>query len=203
MGFSSLRLVFLQACESAQSDPYQAFSGVAQRLAQKGIPAVVGMQYKILQQVANRFVSVFYESVAQKLTIDAAVQKARRTIVDESSDPAQRLAFGLPVLYLRESDSLFAPSGPANAQVTPLSGFVVCPWCSIRNPVVDKFCLDCMGSLICVCGVRVEIPRKSCGACNTLLTAGGKVANAAAANAISGVTSFGEPADSGNGGAKI
>ncbi|HVN79589.1 MAG TPA: CHAT domain-containing protein, partial [Terriglobia bacterium] len=39
MGMSSLHLVFLQACESAESDPYQAFSGVAQQLAQKAIPA--------------------------------------------------------------------------------------------------------------------------------------------------------------------
>jgi hypothetical protein len=171
MGRNSVRLVFLQACESALSDPYQAFSGVAQQLAQKGIPAVVGMQYKIQQGVANRFASAFYGALANKLTVDAAVQKARRTIVDNSSDTAQRLGFGLPVLYLRESDSLFATEGPVHGQDKILpSEFSPCPWCSARNTAIDNFCGECRGELICPsCGARVDRRRASCGKCDYTL----------------------------------
>jgi hypothetical protein len=200
MGFSSLRLVFLQACESAQSDPYQAFSGVAQQLAQKAIPAVVGMQYKINQQVANKFASAFYEALAQKLTVDVALQKARRTIVDEFSDPIQRLGFGLPVLYLRESDSMFAPAGSVGAQ-TPQSEFDACPWCQARNKVTEKFCGDCSGSLACSnCKTRVDRRRKFCGECNAPLVPG-VAATASPAQpppAISGGDSFGPKVGSGS-----
>jgi len=179
MGYSSLRLVFLQACESAQSDPYQAFSGVAQQLAQKAIPAVVGMQYKINQQVANRFAKAFYEALAQRNTVDAALQKARKTISEEFSDQTQRLGFGLPVLYLRESDSMFAPWGPAGAQEkAPLSEFVPCPWCQARNKVADKFCGNCSGSLVCSnCKTRVDQPRKFCGECSAALIPGASAAS--------------------------
>lgn len=174
MKVPSVRLVFLQACESAQSDPYQAFSGVAQQLAQKGIPAVVGMQTKINNQVANQFARSFYTALADKLTIDAAVQKARTTMSDAPSDSAQRLGFGLPVLYLQKSDSLFPPSvtaaTPTGGQDRTLSELVACPWCSHRNRSVDNFCAVCDGQVVCLkCGTRVSEPRLSCGNCGTPL----------------------------------
>jgi len=104
--------------------------------------------------------------------VDAAVQKARRTIVDNSSDAAQRLGFGLPVLYLRESDSLFATEGPMHGQDKILpSEFSPCPWCSARNTAVDKFCGECRGQLICpACGLRVDRRRASCGNCDYILS---------------------------------
>src|SRR6266567_5057670 len=110
--YQSIRLVFLQACESAFSDPYQAFSGIAQQLAQKKIPAVVGMQYKIHQQVANAFACEFYTALAGKYKVDVALQKARRKIAIDFSSSLERLTFGLPVLYLRESESLFDTVAP-------------------------------------------------------------------------------------------
>jgi CHAT domain len=140
MDCDDLRLVFLQACESAQSDPYRAFSGVAQQLAQKGIPAVVGMQYKIHHRVANRFAEAFYEALAlaETVTVDVAVQKARRKIADEFSDSIERLGFGLPVLYLRESDSMFAPGASTGGQEkTPLSTPVV-PDTAVASPTLPS-----------------------------------------------------------------
>jgi len=134
----SVRLVFLQACETAQSDPHEAFSGVAQQLAQKAIPAVVGMQYKIDHLVANRFAEAFYEALTRRLTVDAALQNARKAISEEFSAQTQRLAFGLPVLYLRESDSMFAPGGAAGAQEkTPLSTPVV-PGTAAASPTLPS-----------------------------------------------------------------
>lgn len=182
--YQSIRLVFLQACESAFSDPYQAFSGVAQQLAQKKIPAVVGMQYKIHQEVANAFACEFYTALAGKSKVDVALQKARWKIATEHSGSLDRLSFGLPVLYLRESESLFesvVPAAPAAsavsaapaAKATPLE-LVTCPWCSSRkNNIDDTFCGECDGSLICTnCQKRVDRSRRSCGKCRAVLTAG-------------------------------
>jgi hypothetical protein len=98
----SLRLVYLQACESALGNPYQAVSSVAMRLAHKNIPAVVAMQYKIKQSVASLFAQAFYEALAKPEPIGNAVQLARSKVIQQlrPSGVAQ-LAFGLPVLYLR------------------------------------------------------------------------------------------------------
>ena len=178
MPLPSLSLVFLQACESAQSDPYQAFSGVAEQLAQKGIPAVVGMQTKINHLVANKFARAFYEALADRLTVDAAVQKARATMSDASSDSAHRMGFGLPVLYLQKSESLFAPIGPtgtpagsgvisAGPTTTPmLPESFVCPWCGGRNISDDNFCATCRGQVVCLtCKTRIARQRLDCGSC--------------------------------------
>jgi len=173
--YKSIRLVFLQACESAFSDPYQAFSGVAQQLAQKKIPAVVGMQYKIHQEVANAFACEFYTALAGKSKVDVALQKARWKIATEHSGSLDRLSFGLPVLYLRESESMFdSVAPPPVPEKTPPSEFVTCPWCASRtNRITDYYCDDCKGSLKCGnCDTRVDRQRGSCGRCNKSLSEG-------------------------------
>lgn len=194
MGFPSLRLVFLQACESAYSDPYQVFSGVAQQLAQKKIPAVVGMQYKIHQQVANAFASEFYRALAERCTVDASIQKARWKIAVDFSNSIERLAFGLPVLYLRDSEPLFSTSAPVGTPqtITP-SEYVACPWCPVRNKITDKYCGDCEGSLVCPnpnCKTRVDRPRNTCGECNAPLNRGKPTGAASPSTALPGKDKF-------------
>jgi hypothetical protein len=107
-GYQSLRLIFLQACESALANPHRAVSSVAMRLAQINIPAVVAMQYKIEQQVANLFAQTFYEALAEPVSIDVAVQRGRRQIRrnyrrQRADQGSRSFAFGLPVLFLRDS----------------------------------------------------------------------------------------------------
>src|SRR5579859_623946 len=103
-----LRLVFLQACESAfsnsnSSNTYQAFSGVANLLAMGNIPAVVAMQYKIRMDIANLFARTFYEALTLSDPVDVAVQKGRSRIQSRmrTSSGGHRYDFCLPVLYLR------------------------------------------------------------------------------------------------------
>ncbi|HLL80965.1 MAG TPA: CHAT domain-containing protein [Ktedonobacteraceae bacterium] len=104
------KLVFLQACESALPDTYRGVSGVARALAQNNIPAVVAMQYKIMNSIANNFAVAFYEQLATGLSVDQAVQAGRKAINKFSNDDDfQYHAFGLPVLYLRSYDSIFEP----------------------------------------------------------------------------------------------
>ena len=60
-----LKAVVLQACESAKSDPYHAFSGVAASLAASGVPAVIGMQYVVAANLATIFSRGMYRALAR------------------------------------------------------------------------------------------------------------------------------------------
>jgi CHAT domain-containing protein len=106
---NSLRLVFLQSCESALSNSYEAVSGCAKFLVNNGVSAVIGMQYKIQASAAVLFAKTFYEALKKSLPIDVAVQEARKKMSLAISDNEQSYAFGLPVLYLSQSQPLFVP----------------------------------------------------------------------------------------------
>ncbi|MBM4423784.1 MAG: CHAT domain-containing protein [Chloroflexi bacterium] len=67
IGKQSLRLVFLNACESARmSDApgHDPFAGTAAALVMSGIPAVIAMQYPISDRAAITFASAFYTNLA-------------------------------------------------------------------------------------------------------------------------------------------
>jgi hypothetical protein len=125
----SLRLVFLQACESAaaQHSPYQVISGLALRLAASNVPAVVAMHFQIRSEIANVFARAFYDTLKERTEIAVAMHAARRLLyVRGVEDESQRAGFGLPVLYLRGSGVLLAPVEapappvrPVRAQVEP------------------------------------------------------------------------------------
>jgi hypothetical protein len=99
----SLRLVTLNACEGARGGKHDIFSSTASILAQKGIPAVVAMQYEITDRAALEFARTFYGAIADGLTVDAAVTEGR---VAMSISLPNTLEWGTPVLYMRASDSL-------------------------------------------------------------------------------------------------
>jgi CHAT domain len=108
----SLRLVFLQACESAatQYSPYQIISGLALRLAQRSIPAVIAMHFQVKSALVNEFARAFYDKMKERTDIEIAMHAARRELfLSEVGDESQRGGFGLPVLYLRGSGALLTP----------------------------------------------------------------------------------------------
>jgi hypothetical protein len=157
----SVRMVFLQACESAAGDPYHAISGVAQRLAHVNIPAIVAMQYKVKQPHAIEFAREFYKELAAGKSIDVAVQRARGPLSDEKG--ASSHAFGLPVLYQRQPGGLFAEvAGGEPRKATPSSGKRVCPWCGFETGPEDDACGKCAGDLICKCGRSIARPGNYC-----------------------------------------
>jgi hypothetical protein len=96
------RLVFLQACEGAHSESYEAFRGVALQLVYSKIPAVVAMQYPIENRVANSFSIKFYQSLSEGDPVDVATQKGRAELavyLDERNFSSR--AFGSPVVYVQ------------------------------------------------------------------------------------------------------
>jgi CHAT domain len=96
----ALRLVVLNACEGARSDPTDPFAGTAQTLIQQGIPAVVAMQFEITDRAAIAFTSELYAAVADGYPLDAALSQARQAIYTDVSE----IEWATPVLYLRAPD---------------------------------------------------------------------------------------------------
>jgi len=97
-----LGLISMATCESAQSDNPQGFLGIAPQLVQRGIPAVVAMQYEVYIKTAKVFLEDFYTSVAARKPIDWAVQSARKAVsLDFKLDNRE---FATPVLYMRAKD---------------------------------------------------------------------------------------------------
>ncbi|HSR32677.1 MAG TPA: CHAT domain-containing protein, partial [Anaerolineae bacterium] len=101
----SLRLVFLNACDTATVTREQGldpFAGVASAMVMAGIPAVVAMQFPISDQAAITFSGTFYPLLAQGNPVDVAMAEGRRAIRLGNS---RTMEWGTPVLFMR------APNG--------------------------------------------------------------------------------------------
>jgi hypothetical protein len=72
------RLALLLACESARVGSQQVFSGLAPGLLLAGVPAVIGMQYPVLDTFANSFANEFYAALLKEDDILSALRLARR-----------------------------------------------------------------------------------------------------------------------------
>jgi hypothetical protein len=141
------RLIFLQTCEGARSNSsYQALRGSALQLVYSGIPAVIAMQYKIENQVANLFAKKFYESLGNGKPIDASVQDGRLELaMFLENENFNSRAFGSPVIFLQNANSIIIAD--AQTELTHPRTPVVqeCPQCLDKLPPGFKinYCLHC------------------------------------------------------------
>lgn len=118
-GFPSLRLVFLNACDTARAGGAEPLAGVATALVAAGIPAVIAMQMPVPDAVALTFSRRVYGRLAEGDPIEAAVSEGRLAITGMRTGVA---SWGIPVLFLRAGDGrLFAADEPPppRATVTP------------------------------------------------------------------------------------
>jgi CHAT domain-containing protein len=99
----SLRLVVLNACEGARGSARDIFSSTASILLQRGIPAVLAMQYEITDRAAVELARSFYEALADEMPVDAAVAEARKAVSLEVNNTVE---WGTPVLYMRPPDGM-------------------------------------------------------------------------------------------------
>ena len=162
----NLKLVFLQACESALPDPFVGISSVAQFLALRGVPAVVGMQAKIEQEVAGVFAHKFYQHLASREPVDVAVKEGRQAI---NSRYPEHNAFALPVTYLASYESLIGmpkmphvSRGGNESNAAPRQ----CPRCN--EMTLENCCPNCGLWLNCHTCKRVlpePLRAKFCGKC--------------------------------------
>jgi tetratricopeptide (TPR) repeat protein len=96
----------LNACQSAMQDASEA--GLAQRLAEAGVPVTVGMAYSVTVSAAERAMPALYGKIADGTELTAAVHAARRHLHE---DKARRAYFGqtldledwmLPVMFAQQ-----------------------------------------------------------------------------------------------------
>lgn len=98
-------LFFLAACESAKGSIGQAFVGLAPRLVEAGVPAVVAMQDKISVLSAQKLTRHFYEQLLKHGIIDQALNEARSTLYDQDDTN-----WSMPALFMRlRTGQLFEP----------------------------------------------------------------------------------------------
>jgi len=116
---SSVRLAVLNACDSARADPTDSFAGVAPRLVQAGVPAVVAMQTYLPDALAPAFAAAFYRALADGQAVDAAVTAGRVALFGHAADQA---CWSIPVLYLSAGDGVLwqTESAGASAVGSPL-----------------------------------------------------------------------------------
>jgi hypothetical protein len=108
----AMQLAVLNACEGARSSGRDAFSGVAQELVRRGLPAVVAMQAEISDRAALVFTHEFYWFLTRGLPIDAAMCEVRKAMA--TSDEASE--WGTAVLLRSDVDQSFRirpAGGPA------------------------------------------------------------------------------------------
>ncbi|MFN8489862.1 MAG: CHAT domain-containing protein [Caldilineaceae bacterium] len=108
-GKRTLSMLVLNACQGAVTSSHRAFSGIAPRLVQHGIPAVVAMQYPILDSTARLFANRFYHNLALGRPVDAAIQDTRNFIsIQVGFDFPD---FATPVLYMQAEEGAIFPGG--------------------------------------------------------------------------------------------
>lgn len=99
---SNVKLVILNACETAASDEGKAFMGVAPRLVWAGIPAVIAMQFAIPDDVAVTFIQDLYNALAQGKPLDMAMTAARKGAYFVNDE----IFWAIPVLFMRAPDGV-------------------------------------------------------------------------------------------------
>lgn len=99
----SLRLVVLNACQGAQAGV--GYVGLAQLLAERGVPAVLAMQYPIGEAAALEFARTFYTALALRRPVDVATSEARKAMSVATSATWE---WATPVLFLGGDGALWA-----------------------------------------------------------------------------------------------
>ena len=107
----------LNACQSAMQDDSEA--GLAQRLAEAGVPVTVGMAYSVTVSAAEQAMPVLYGRIASGAELTTAVHAARRHLHDRKTRQAyfeQTLELEdwmLPVMFAQQ---------PLHIELRPMTG---------------------------------------------------------------------------------
>ncbi len=113
-----VRLAVLGACDTGRRDDKNVWSGVAAALVERGVPAVVAMQFTIGDRKAAAFARALYQALVAGRTVDEAVALGRTAIRTVSTGAqADVRDWGVPVLYLRDHGGhVFEPVSSAEAR---------------------------------------------------------------------------------------
>jgi hypothetical protein len=120
---AGVRLAVLGACHSGRRDATYPWDGVASALVAQGIPAIIAMQYEVVDLQAIAFSRAFYAALGLGLSLDEAAWSGRVAMLESTAtelDAIVNVEWGVPVLYSRLPDGALFPerikesgSGPA------------------------------------------------------------------------------------------
>lgn len=96
-----LRLVVMAACQSASPNIGGALKGLAPRLVETGMPAVIAMQDKVQIDTAQHFSQVFYHELIRADSVDGAMAKTRAELYRAYE---KQWKWGIPVLFMGTDD---------------------------------------------------------------------------------------------------
>jgi tetratricopeptide (TPR) repeat protein len=80
---SSVKLVILDACQSAMSSVDDAFSSVAARLIKSGVDATIAMSASVLVVSSTHFFAALYRELATGTSVPLAQERARQALYDD------------------------------------------------------------------------------------------------------------------------
>jgi len=98
---SGVRLAFLNACKTGH-----AAGGVAEVLVRREVPAALGIQVSVRDDVAVAFSANFYAALVDGWPVDAAVVEGRKAIVNALKNNPNQPDWVHPVLYMRAPDGV-------------------------------------------------------------------------------------------------
>lgn len=107
---SGVRVALLGACDAGRQDGVSAWTGIAPALVEKGVAAVIGMQFRIADDIAIGFGETFYRELARGVSVDEAVSTARLAVYHINESGWQ---WAVPVLYTRAENTFVFPVGPS------------------------------------------------------------------------------------------
>ncbi len=109
-------LLFLAACESAKSDAEAAQVGLAPRLVQAGVPAVIAMQERVEIAAARQLAGDFYHEILRHGVVDRALNSARGLLFRE-----QDQQWAVPVLFMRLRTGRLFTADPVRATLDAMA----------------------------------------------------------------------------------
>ena len=115
---ANTRLVVLGACYTGRRDERYPWDGVAGALAAAEIPAIIAMQYEVIDTHAIAFSRAFYTALGLGLSLDEAMWSGRVAMLQATggdSGAAVNVEWGVPVLYSRLSGGALFPERMARA----------------------------------------------------------------------------------------
>lgn len=112
---SRVRLVFLNACKTAQGSPTDnpGRSSVAATLLDTGIPAVIGTQFSLPDVSAHSLSVTIYKALLTGKPIGEAVRVGRNAM--SFADKAAFFDWGIPVLYSTDPAQIIFPPKSGNS----------------------------------------------------------------------------------------
>lgn len=138
------QLVILDGCHTDWSWQAELLPGVAHQLVEY-VPSVIAMRYAISNAASQKFSAKLYEGILSGMPLDEAVQSARRELRDTDEDGNR--AFGTPVLYLKESESIcgrLIEQGSSPPAPSPTGRPPNCPLCGGEGLWSGLRCSRCL-----------------------------------------------------------